>query len=259
MSAKDLLQNIRIEKTQTQTNKEYKKFNDLLYDFFKVANLEEMNSFLEIEDGNLSYLSLTYCLKGLLKNINNQSVEKFLTVLEGKKFIYKDEIDWKVIFNSLDKEFFKDFKKVDLFFNFNGINNFWDKKDMFKEENANYHESGLATNSESYEGSYYNYVENNMEKLNYLLKQNIPYSQIKNMFFEAVIREDTATVGRLLHSKYIWNISHDLEVYHFLKLEVKENKILNDFKKEVLDLVQHVDEKYNKYIKDIDSLIHRKF
>lgn len=260
----DLLVEIQKEKINNKTTQNLDRLNELITHLFEVATPLDMVDFLTEEDGSLPGKTLTYSIIALFKNKNTKTMDTFFKVFEEHKFNHEKEVDWNLIFNSLSKNLFSQYSSnhnsnfqeenknknsipVQYFEKFGNLNQ------LFKEEEIKLN-GRVVINNESYSyedminfkysGAYYEHLQNNPEKLNYLLTKDIPFSQIKNMFFEAIRKEDTRTIGRLLHTKYTYNLVKDSDVHNFFLLEKSENDSLMYLKKEVLMLVKQFQESY---------------
>lgn len=264
MKEVDLLVEIQKERVHYQETHDSNKLDEVISSLFEIATPLDMSDFLTEEDGNLLGKTLTFAIISLFKNKNTKSIEVFFQAFEEHKFKNKKEVNWSLVFNSLDKNLFSQYQsnhnanfqeeksnknsiQVQYVEKFGNINT------LFKEEEVNLI-GNMIINNESdvyedimnikYGGMYYEHLQKNPEKLNYLLTKKIPFSQIKNMFFEAMRKEDTRTIGRLLHSQYAYNLVKDSDVHNFFILENPEQDALMYLKKEVLILVKELQNSY---------------
>lgn len=270
----DLLEIIQKEKINYQTSKDSDKLNDVVVQFFERATPLDIRDYLYVEDGTLPGKTLTYAILELFKNKNTQSIETFFSAFEQGKFNNQNEVDWNLIFNSLEKSAFQQNNVVKVTYheqasiNKNSlqiklIEKFGNLENIFKEEDIDYIGKNVKTNNSplndlSYEtyaerkygGSYYQHLTNNPDKVAYLLEKELPFSQIKNLFFEAIRKEDTKTIAKVLHSKYSMQLAKDSDVHTFFLLDVPENDKLMGFKKEVLMLIQEIERHYKEMLEE---------
>lgn len=265
----DLLELLEKEKIDYQKTKNSNKLDDVVVQFFERATPLDIHDYLQVEDGTLPGKTLTYAILELFKNKHTKSIEAFFTAFENGKFNYQNEVDWYLIFNSLEKSAFqkssvskspyheqaainKDSIQIKYIEKFGNLNS------MFKEETVDYAGKMLPSHDETYEsyakskygGSYYQHLKNNPDKVSYILEKEIPFSQVKNLFFEAVRKEDTKTIVKVLHSKYSLELAKDSDVHNFFLLDIQENDKLMEFRKEVLMLIQEIEKHYREVLED---------
>lgn len=269
LKEKDLLERIQEEKINYARSHNSEQLSSVVSQFFQNATPLDIQQYLKQEDGTLPGKVLTCAILYLFTNKNPQSIEDFFTTYATNKFAYKDEVNWHLIFNSLGKNAFQSYnvtknsyhKETNI--NKNSIHikyieKFGNLNLMFKEESIKYDGTPLLPKNDNtqtyiektYGGSYYQHLNNNPEKLSYLLEKDIPFSHIKNLFFEAVQKEDTKTIAKVLHSKYSLELAKDSDVHNFFLLDMPENDKLIEFKKEVLNLLKEIENYYKELLEE---------
>lgn len=253
------------------------KLDKNLSNFCQIATPEQLEDFLKDNNGNYRDLSgdtLSYALINVFKNTNTETNKVLFQAIESKYFLNVQEVNWEMVFNSLSNIHFSSFNSDGKPEAMALIEKHWNKNEIFKvEETKFFGFTGFAAEiysygmliEQKYGGSFYEYLQDNVGKLNYILEQDIPYSQIKNIFFQAIGKEDTRTIGRLLHTKYAVDLSQDKEVKEYLNLDVStlfdQSNELRDLKKEVLTIVIQLESKYKDMLankKDQTFLKHKK-
>lgn len=269
LKEKDLLERIQEEKINYAKSHNSEQLSSVVSQFFQNATPLDIQQYLKQEDGTLPGKVLTCAILYLFTNKNPQSIEEFFSTYETNQFVHKDEVNWHLIFNSLGKNAFKSYNVTknpyheETNINKNSIHikyieKFGNLNLMFKEESIKYDGTPLLPKSDkaetyiekTYGGSYYQHLNNNPEKLSYLLEKDIPFSHIKNLFFEAVQKEDTKTIAKVLHSKYSLELAKDSDVHTFFLLDIPENDKLIEFKKEVLNLLKEIENYYKELLEE---------
>lgn len=247
------------------------KLDETFAHLCEIATPQELEFFLNDSYEDLPAKTLTYAMIEVLKNKNKDTKTILLRQINENKFKNSNEINWEMVFNSLDKDNFKNInQEIKVSDAVRLVEQKWNKKEVFKEESSDLygvelkafdHYTYAMIMDKRYGGHYYQHFNNNPEKLNYILNKDIPYSQVKNMFFEAVRQEDTRSIGRLLHTKFAFDIAQDKEVHNFFVLEVPQSEALKDLKHEVLVLVLQLEDRYKEMlrsVKDAQFLKHPK-